>query len=871
MFNLVQINRMMDRVERHGDDSDVARFWELTYAAEFITKLTAATLVAAIDESRDHDQYTLEHKLVRADGIGEWAQALEQCLTGPASGNLNPNARELRNQVSIREKTKDWRHSAISEIEEVLRTAYDPSLSVKEQPSLRLWFNLFVQLRNKSRGHGAPTPARLSACVEKLEKSVRAVMDNSPICELEWCYLHRNMSGKYRVKALSSEAPSFEALKTTEAFSFPNLSSGVYIWLGAPRRVNLLYSDQDCSDFFFPNGDIKQDTFELHSLLTDNRQRQSFSAYSSPPRSHPESETKGSSDLEILGNVFTNMPPREGTYIDRPKLQEEVYELIFNDRHPIVTLVGRGGIGKTSLALQVLHSIAFQSRYDLIVWFSSRDIDLVESGAKQVRPSILTDRDTADFFRELVRSPKVDKAGKKINTVDFMSRQLGGHDHGSTLFVFDNFETLQNPQDFYAWLDLNIRLPNKVLITSRFRDFKGDFPVEVTGMGERESRQLISAIASRLGIESRIGETEVKTILSEAEGHPYIIKILLGEIADSDGFSKPSKLLARRDDVLNALFERTFSSLSPLAARIFLTLSAWKSSVPQLVVEASLLRHAQEGVDPESSVDELIRMSLIERSKDSEGVDHLSVPLSAAIFSREKLEVSSSKSIILDDVKFLQSLGAADRKTGARDLLPRLQRFFEDAAKRIDAGNTTLAKMRPVLEFVARGYPKAWLLLARFERETVESDWEKMSIEYYGRYLQAEPYGEDAQHAWSKLFSLYQQMGDEVAAVEAFLSMSEISKPSLESLSSMANRLNSSPNLRDELAPDERAAVFLRLANLMEPHRDKASATDLSRLGWLYLNSGEVARAKSSASHGLEKDAENSYCRKLLDRLDVQR
>ncbi|MDK3074278.1 NB-ARC domain-containing protein [Sedimentitalea sp. JM2-8] len=860
----------MERVERNGDESDVTRFWELTYAAEFLTKLVAATLVAAIDSSKDRHQYSLEHRLVRADGIGDWVQALEQCLTGPASASLNPNARDLRTQVSQREKGGGWRRSAILDMQEVLRTAYDPSLNVKEQPSLRLWFNLFVQLRNKAKGHGAPTPAKISACVEKLEASVRAVMENSPVADLEWCYLHRNISGKYRVKPLSTDTPSFESLKTKDALSFPNLSSGVYIWLGAPRRVNLLYSDQDCSDFLFPNGDFKKDTFELHSLLSDDRKRNSSSDYQLPPSAQPDSETKGSANLDTLGNVFTNIPIRESTYIDRPTLEKEVLDLVSNDRHPIVTLVGRGGIGKTSLALQVLHSLAFQSRYELIVWFSSRDIDLIQSGAKQVRPNILTDRDTAEFFRELVGWPKIDEANKKIDVVSFMSKQLSECDYGPTLFVFDNFETLQNPQDFYAWLDLNIRLPNKILITSRFRDFKGDFPVEISGMGDSEARQLVLAYSRKLGIKDKVVESDIETILSEAEGHPYIIKILLGEIADRGAFSKPSKLLAKRDDILNALFERTFSSLSPLAARIFLTLSAWKSSVPQLVVEASLLRHAHDGIDPENAIDELVRMSLIERSKDDEGIDQLGVPLSAAIFGREKLQVASSRSLIMEDVRFLQSLGAADRKTDSRSLLPRLQRLFEDSAKRIESGSTTLGNMRPVLEFVARGYPRAWLLLARLERDTGESGWEKISIGYYSRYLQVEPKGEEAEYAWNEILLLYQQTGDEVAEVEAFLSMSEISKPPLGTLSSMANRLNSSSKLRQDLAPDERAAVLLRLASLIEPYREEATATDLSRLGWLYLNSGEVKQAKATASIGLEKDPENTYCKKIMDRLADQ-
>lgn len=859
---------MMERTASNSGDSDATRFWELTYAGEFVTKLTAATLIASIDDSKDRDRYSLEHKLVRADGIGEWVQAIEQSLSGPPASHLNSEAHDTRNQITMRDDT-GWRAEAVSDLENVLRISYDPSLNVKEKPSLRLWFNLFIQLRNKARGHGAPTPAKLSAAVVQLENSLNKVIDNLPAQSLDCAYLHRNLSGKYRVIQLTQGSSKFDILKSSEALSFPNLQSGVYIWLNEPRRVNLIYSDQDCADFLFPNGDFKTKDFELHSLITDDRRRENGSKYLESPTSQPQSETEGLPELTTVGNVFTNMPPRLHAYVQRSKLQKEIKEILTNDRHPVITMVGRGGIGKTSLALQVLYDIAYESRFDMISWFSSRDVDLIDSGAKPVRPAILTERDTADFFQRLVGSPHKDKDGKKVDPVEFMSRQLRECDYGPTLFVFDNFETLRNPQDFFNWVDANVRLPNKVLITSRFRDFRGDYPIEISGMEPEESKELISSTARNLGIDKDLKSRDAETIQSEAEGHPYIIKILIGEIADHGSFSKPSGLLARRDDILNALFERTFSNLTPMAARIFLTLSQWRSSVPQLVVEAALLRHAHEGADPERAIDQLVRMSLVERHTDMEGIDNLNVPLSAALFGKEKLEVTSAQSVIREDVRFLQTLGATNIKTDARGLMPRLEKLFSHFAAQIERQDTSIADVRPVFEFLARGYTKAWLLLSRLEQDTREDGWEKRAAGYIERFLQSESTKGDALTAWSDLQSLYQRMDDEIAECEAFIKSAEISDPPFERISSMANRLNKSQSARNNLTSDDRATVFLPLARLMEIRIEEASATDLSRLGWLYLNSNEPKRAKEIAEHGLEKDPTNIHCARLIDRLSL--
>ena len=53
-------------------------------------------------------------------------------------------------------------------------------------------------------------------------------------------------------------------------------------------------------------------------------------------------------------------------------------------------------------------------------------------------------------------------------------------------------------------------------------------------------------------------------------------------------------ILASRSDILQALFERTYQSLSPGAQRVFLTLCGWRSTVPLIVLEAVILHTGTE-------------------------------------------------------------------------------------------------------------------------------------------------------------------------------------------------------------------------------------------------------------------------------------
>src|ERR1700716_962292 len=105
-------------------------------------------------------------------------------------------------------------------------------------------------------------------------------------------------------------------------------------------------------------------------------------------------------------------------------------------------------------------------------------------------------------------------------------------------------------------------------------------------------------------------------------------------------------------------------------------------------------------------------MSLVERASAEDGNDFLSVPLTAALFGKKKLEISPQRDVIESDVRFLQDIGPTAKSALKDGIRPRINALFRKAARRIEERSDTLDELRPVLEFVARGYAPAWLLLA---------------------------------------------------------------------------------------------------------------------------------------------------------------
>jgi hypothetical protein len=864
--------RGFEQLEISRSDGDSAYFSHLLYLGELVTKIATAGMCAAVQEDSDRHRYALLHRLVRADGIGVWSQVLDEVVNGPTSRLLSAEVQVEKRELSARCTSETWQYQSISLLDACLRRLNPDRQGLPAKLEGRLWFSYFAELRNATRGHGVLQPFICGQLSPLLEESVRLFLDCFALFKREWAFLHKNLSGKYRVTKLGQTDEFFQPLKSSNPQKWGTLPDGAYLFAGHPVRVDLLFTDPDLSDYFLPNGNFQAKTFETISYLTNSRRAEASAPYLIPATQLPQSETQGDSTLGVSGESFSNFPQPAPGYVRRMGLEERTFSLVVNDRHPIISLVGRGGIGKTSLAIHVLQKVAQDGRFSAILWFSSRDIDLLPSGPKPVRPHLLDEKDMAKEFSSLIR--QLVPIDDDVKPIDLFANSLNKSPlDGPVLYVFDNFETVNNPVQVYNWVDTYVRNPNKVLITSRFREFKGDYAVEVMGMEEDEAFRLIEQVSQQLAIQHIVDREAASEIYRESDGHPYIIKILLGEIARQRKMVQIQRIVAGKDEILDALFDRSFSKLSPAAQLVFLTLSSWRSLIPRVAIEAVMLRPANEKLDVESALEELEQSSFIEViSENEDNQEFVSVPLSAAIFGKKRLALSPMKVSVEANIQLLLFFGAGQRGDLHHGIAPRVERFFKQVAAETITDDEKLQEYLPILEYLSRRYPRGWLLLSQLHEErNGNGKGSEAALEAARRFIEASKDNlSERFQGWQRLVRLAKARGDVITEIQGMIEIASLPMTPFHVISDSANRLNTLSKLQGVgIEYDERRLLSQRLLGIAERRISEADATDLSRLAWLCLGLDEVEKARRLTQMGLALDPENEHCLNLASRLGL--
>src|SRR5690606_29803307 len=208
--------------------------------------------------------------------------------------------------------------------------------------------------------------------------------------------------------------------------------------------------------------DLAQVTELCERLLQKPAHWQALSGIKSRLTSEPDLLLKITIPFEADGsNISHNLPLPdfdETGFIGRKAIATNLKKAI-NGVYPVITIVGEGGLGKTSLALKVAYDLLDQndSRFDAIVFVSAKTRKLTENEIQRIKGAI----------------------NSSVGLIESAARELGGPDSTTLddlLELMTQFKVLLIVDNLETVIDDNIRhlmeaLPegSKILITTRIR------------------------------------------------------------------------------------------------------------------------------------------------------------------------------------------------------------------------------------------------------------------------------------------------------------------------------------------------------------------------------------------------------------------
>lgn len=714
--------QLVGRVNRAPRYDDGETWLNLLYLMEAYVKLTSAILQSTVyDIERDESNH-IGALLARANSIGEWSRAIDLAL---AVSRRNSRVEHLTAHRSALEATRQelagaHLDSTIRLTKELLQTVGDPELRIAK--NLTGVIRALVAVRNATRGHGAVPSGQYPAMDRVLSAILDLVLANDLTTRGQLIYLQERTATELAT-CLVLQGPH-PASHTT--LPLPSIG-GTGLWfqypIGAPVPLGpFLHFDSDRMMFYFANGAINTDgEAEFIDYVSGQKCQLSLAAFSAIPAERAPSSTQGQQALEYTETVAHNLPEAPLDYVHRPQLEQRLLTYLTDSRNRLITLQGPGGAGKTSVALTTVHRLVATNDaipFDVAIWCSARDLDLLEGAPRQTRRAVSDLQSIGDLFASLT-----ELSVRSADSIIALARALESPDP-RYLLVLDNFETVDSPDTLYAFFNDHVTLPNRVLITARQRGTSGDQVLPVSGMEPAEAAELINIEAVARGIGERVTSDLINRVYDATAGNPYAMKLVVAQFTNTKNLDEVLRRTFARPDLREALCQRAFDELDQWGAYLFLLLG-----VLQFDPLESLLHIAAAH---RGFVFDDVRQSLLDRSLAEAGLSPggervLAVSGLHQAFARRQLVGSQHEAIVREDARFLSALRPNSRMSGTDALVDTI--FERAITAHADGELGRCHELVASLEAVSLAAPEFLITSARLA-ERIHEPIERLRARY---------------------------------------------------------------------------------------------------------------------------------------------
>jgi tetratricopeptide (TPR) repeat protein len=413
----------------------------------------------------------------------------------------------------------------------------------------------------------------------------------------------------------------------------------------------------------------------------------------------PEKPVAGKSSTR-----FINPPPgiAPNYFQDRLIETEQIANFLDNDSQRLMTIVGRAGVGKTAMVCRLLKALERgelpdnlgEMKVDGIVYLSETGSHRVNFANVFADLSKLLPTETAESLEGIYKNPQT-------STGDKMRALLDAFPSGRVILLFDNFETLIDPESLSlrdselsdalkALLSGQHHAVN-VVITTRIapRDLVISEPGRQRALSLDEGLESPYAenVLRLMDADGRVGlKTAPDALLNKARektrGYPRALEALYA-ILSVDRYTTLEELLeiSLPDEVVQKLVGEAFNRLDPSAQKVMQALAVYSRPVSPAAIDYLLQPHLPS-IDSALVLNRLVNMHFARREAGSYYLHPADKEYAFSIIPSVKISTTDASRTEGTEKEQEESLRASQLNTFTQhDLLNRAADYFAQARK----------------------------------------------------------------------------------------------------------------------------------------------------------------------------------------------
>lgn len=252
------------------------------------------------------------------------------------------------------------------------------------------------------------------------------------------------------------------------------------------------------------------------------------------------------SKTEIEERIYHKLPVPdcdETGFIGRKEDVRDIKKLLYG-HHPIITLYGEGGVGKTALMLKTAYDIIDDDKcpFDCVVWITCKIAELTSSGIREIKDCIKNFESMVRGIDDLLLGEPRTTQNENIEYILDWMKEF------KTLLILDNLETLQSEEEMKNFLGRCSEF-GKVAITSRIGLGYLDYPRKLEPMKEKEAERLLRGFAQILNVPvlyKQLCTEEIQKYVKELFLNPLAIKWFVQAVASG---RDPDEAIKNKDSL----------------------------------------------------------------------------------------------------------------------------------------------------------------------------------------------------------------------------------------------------------------------------------------------------------------------------------